>query len=122
MALSVETCGLLQDAVLWLIEGTDTYGRKKVGLPEQIAVRWEKGLVLNLLPTSSSEQVESTVFVDREIPIGSLMWEGALDDLPDPLTDMRKVEHVKKIPDIKNRHTRHVVLLTRYHGDPPLNT
>ena len=118
MTLSLETSGLHQKAVLWLIEGTDTYGQTKVGLPNEVSVRWEKGLVLSLLPTSAAEQVEATVYTDQVIPVGSIMWEGKLDDMPDPLVDLRKVEHVKQIPDIKNRYVRYVSLLTNYHDTP----
>jgi len=101
-------------AVLWETSSTDGYGRFKLSAPVEIRVRWEGTTSESTDPQNTVQAVPTEVFVDREIPIDSILWHGRLRDIPTAPTNLMKVTGSDATPDIKNRFTQRTVELTRY--------
>jgi hypothetical protein len=125
---------LEQNAVVWPIAGYDDYGSIVVSNPIQIPCRWDDVLRQVLSPQGETVTTDATVIVDREIPVGSLMWQGRLKDWSDALGNnplrvsivdmvksLREVKSYNASPDIKGRFYTRTVGLIRYKGKlPPL--
>lgn len=115
-----ETMNLFQRAVLWKKTGVDGYGVVIVARdPIEIACRW------NIVETKSgggdtdvSSQTSSLV-VDQEIEIGSVIWVGDLSLLPDPVSNLLQVIDVTNVPDIKGRKFYRTVRVQRFTNSLP---
>ena len=118
---SPETSALRDYAVLWTNVGNDNYGEPVVGvIPVEIRCRWESGIGEQLSPlTGALQETTTLVWVDRDIPVDSIMWHGRLKDLPNPTSDLREVIEFDKIPDIKGRRFTRVVKLIKFGGKLP---
>jgi len=116
---SLEQSCRFQDAVLWAAGSIDNYGQYQVQSPVEIKVRWEDVQEEIGDPAGGTVITSSRVFVDRVIAVGSLMWEGKLEDLPTPVTNLKRVASYSKIPDIKGRNDRRFVQLVTYSDSLP---
>lgn len=115
-----ETTNRHQKAMLY--EGSTQHtsqGRKKVKKGFEIDVRWEQRQSDALNEQGEMIKVDATVVVDRDIAVGSLMWLGAEDDLPSPVTELKEVVSSTKIPNLKGSIFRRVVGVIRYSNDLP---
>lgn len=98
----------------------DNYGEPIVRDPIQILVRWNDGRNETVDQQGATIAYDATVVVDRDIPIGSMMWLGRKQDYR--ITDTKlQVIHVSTTPDLKNRNYRREVFLSRLH-DTELGT
>jgi len=102
-----------QTAVYWKASGHDNYGQPKVTTPVEIQVRWEKGRNESTGPNGELQAIDGTLVVDREIPIGSILWLGVLADYVSTDTKMQVLDY-KETPDIKNRNVHRAVTVKRY--------
>lgn len=94
-----------------------------VSMPQELRVRWIDGRSEAFDPQGQPTALDATVIVDREIPIGSIMWKGKLDDLlgtagPEDAT-LHQVVTVTYTPGIKARTTRRRVGLVRFRQTLP---
>jgi len=120
--MPMETSDLHQLAVYWTANGYDDYGEPKIDAAVEISTRWEIGNFEALDPQGNTISVDALVVVDREIPIGSILWLGDLADLPaDPANyvDLRQVVSTSYVPDVKNRATRRTVGVIRHNNEIP---
>lgn len=106
---------LIHKAVLWLEAGATDYGDKAVGPANEINVRWE-GKTLNNPADPQRQKIahDAVVFVDREIPIGSLLWKGAKDALPQNPVNMFRVVFYEEIEDLKGYSVERHVLVVKH--------
>lgn len=118
--MPVEDMGRYQKALLWTLAGYDSYGEPtRATSPEEIDVRWEK--VNKIVQGSQGQPIAITAEVvvasNLEVPVGSTMWLGGLDDVPgtgsSPESDLMEVITVNSIPDIKGRVYRRTLSLSR---------
>lgn len=118
---SVEVDCLEQKAVLWsaVLGSFDRHGKQKVSAAVEIDVRWITGNKEVTDSKGNTIGIESTVIVDRAIPVQSILWLGKLSNLPSPTTNLRKVDVVKETPDIKGRATRRVLFLNKFSDTLP---
>jgi len=116
---SIETTNLNQYAVLWEAGSLDDYGELKVSSPVEIPCRWEYKQEEVSDPLSGTTVSEATVYVNQSIGIGSILWEGALADLPVTPTNLKRVAAVGRIPDVKGKKTRRFVRLVTYSNTLP---
>lgn len=128
-----ETMDRRQYALLWERSGTNSYGEPTVSVGVELnptvsdgGVRWVHKSQLMLDPLGNTIQVDATVVVNRDVEIGSIMWEGGLDDVPGTGTsgappDGQLMEVVTKdrATDLKNRYTRRTLGLKRFNGTLP---
>lgn len=113
---------LHQKAVLWSNTGKNNYGEVTVGTATEINVRWEETQSDITDANGQTVAVTAEVAVDREITVGSIMWEGAEADLPDAPTNLKQVLSYQEVPDIKGRTFRRIVLLGKYGNTLPDST
>lgn len=128
----IETAWRYQKAVLWPALTrrrralTDKNGVVRVDLanPVELDVRWEWGYREVLGPQGNTVTISATVVVDRDVVIGSRMWQGELEDWFGTGTgtgdadEVMMVAVVDRALDIKGRHTRSELGLVRYKDDP----
>ena len=116
-----ETTSRNQKAVLYASSAAPltSIGQKKVDAAVELDVRWEEGQSDALDANGEKIRVDALVVVDRDITIGSLMWLGAKDDLPSPVTDLKEVVAFAKIPNEKGTTFRRTVGLIRYSNSLP---
>lgn len=118
---SPESANLVQRAVLWSFSNVDDYGNVVVNSPVEIRVRWEGATGQQLIPLTASEMdVATTVYVDRYIPLRSLLWFGRLRDVPSPVTELGEVKNYNDTPDIKGRSVLKTVSIIRYGNSLPI--
>lgn len=118
-----ETDFLDQKAVLWLKSTYDAAGEQVVSEPIEISVRWEADRREILGPNETPIASTAVVMVDRNIPEGSIMWQGELTSLPDELTEgIHEVVAYSEVPDLKGRNFQRTVILAKYKGELPTVT
>jgi hypothetical protein len=121
---SPESMGRFQRAVLWTTY-TNEAGEPVVNLPpEEIKVRWPRTRRNIDSPQNNTNAVTADqVIVYQEIAVGSLMWLGALDDIPGtsyvPESDIMEVESYSVVPDLKGRRFRQEVSLKKFMNKLP---
>lgn len=82
---SQETAFRTQYAVLWPATGNyDAYGQPTIGSPVEIKVRWVSGESRAMDKQGNNIVLDGKAVVNRDIPLGSLMWEGRIRDLRTP--------------------------------------
>lgn len=118
---SLEVEGLRQKAVLWPLAAYDKHGDQKVNSPVEIDARWESGLREQINDNDRPIAINATIMVDRDIAIGSLLWLGELDELPDSgsPTGLVEVVNFDKIPDTKARKFQRTVTVKKWKQDLP---
>ncbi len=119
-----ELNGRHQFAVLWRKTGTDRYGKPVLDDAEEQVVRWENVQKEVQGPQGEPLTVLAEVTVDNEIPLGSVMWEGTLDDWlgtgsAGSDVDLREVLGKETVPDIHGRVSWRIVNLGYYRGNKP---
>jgi len=112
--MSQETAGRKQKATLWAVAGRDREGRPTVSAGVEILVRWEKATEEIISDEALSLVASDVLMTDQEIAEGSIIWKGALADVPDPPTDLREVISNEEIPDVKGRSYQRTVVLGKY--------
>ena len=103
-----------QSVVCWERAGTDEYGEPTVSDPISLTVRWERGLAQEIRPSSNPTAIDATLWVDRDLEIGSMVRIGSLLDLPGTADEILEVVEMQTIPDIKGRAYERVALCRRY--------
>jgi hypothetical protein len=116
---SIETDCRHQKAVYWAASGTDIEGEVTLAAAVELSVRWENTDTQVLDAQGNPVAISAVVVVDRDIPVGSIFWEGKQSALPSPVTDLLRVEEFKSIPDVKGRNSRKTVLLSKYSDTLP---
>lgn len=112
-----ETDDRFQKAQLWVIIGVDNYTNPLLRERIEITVRWEDKTVEILDPKGVPIRIDAFMHSTKEIPTGSILWKGCLEDLPTPatnITNLMQVAFTKTIPDVKNRAVRKTYLLKRF--------
>ena len=116
---TLETRSLTDYAVLWEVSSPDGYGRSNLVAPIEIKVRWEGSRQESGNPQNTIEAAPVSVFVDRGISIGSILWKGRLRNLPTFPLDLFEVAGYIAMPDIKGRIIQRTLSLTRYSDSLP---
>lgn len=115
-----------QSAVYWKSTGFDTHGEPTITSAVELCVRWEEVNTEVIDANGNSVGVDAVVVVDREIPDGSILWLGAIQDLPGtgetPTSNIYTVVKYSSIPDIKGRNYRRLVYLRRRNDELPAST
>jgi len=74
-----------QNAVYWPFDSVDQFGKKAVGSPVQIKVRWED-VSEEFLDSNGEIQISrSKVYVDRDMEVGGILMLGTTVDITDPI-------------------------------------
>lgn len=115
----VETQSLNQWAVLWEAGPYDAYGKYKVQPAIEVRCRWETKRDMGEGAQDTVASITDTVFVDRFIKLGSILWKGKLVDLPITPTNLKEVSEYKEVPDLKGRRFQRTLTVVRYNEQLP---
>lgn len=104
-----------QKAVYWDRSGVDNFGAPAFAVGVEIDCRWEDGLVQAINDKGEQITAKSTVYVDREMKVGDMLWLGELADITDADNPRNnegawEIKSFNKLPNLKNTET----LLTAY--------
>ncbi len=117
--MSMETDFLFQKAVLYTASGVDGYADVKLSAGIEISCRWETGKHQSVDANGNTIAVDSVVYVDRVITVGSILWKGKLIDLPSTPTDLKEVVGYEEIPDVKSRKFERSVSVMKHSNELP---
>lgn len=122
----METADRYQPALLWEKVGQDNHNNTLISPPIEILTRWEKRHEEVTDPNGNTVALSAHVVVDRDVPEGSIMWEGSLEQWNAPgtgssgtSTDLMEVVIKRTTPDIKNRYVRRTLGLKFYRDTLP---
>ena len=123
-----ETSHRKQKVVYWPAAETgnpsdyDDYGERLMGTRIELDVRLIRDNSGGGDAQGDPEGIDLSLTVDRDIPLGSTMWQGTLDDLPtdtSTLTDLYVVKTFDKTPDVKAKRFHRSVGLARLSNELP---
>lgn len=102
-----------QKALLFEVVGVDEFNEPLISDPIELDVRWVWKATQMPGPNGNPVRVDSTVILDREVPIGSTMVESTLEDWygtgsAEGQHTIMEVVAMGITPDIKNRNVRYV--------------
>jgi len=113
--VSLATKHLNQTAMLWTASTTrDDDGEIQVNAGTAISVRWEdaKGTIQD--GQGDNVRYDASAVVDEDIALEGVMYLGTESEYTnDSSPDLYRIVGVSKIPDVKGRNPRRVVLLAR---------
>lgn len=122
----LERKDLTDKAVLWEVSRYDGDGFPLVLAPVEISVRWEEAQVEMLDPEGQLVKVDVVAATTLNIPNGSMLWEGSLEDLETqygsgltPTRDIYELVTRNRGKDLKGRITRYEFGLRRYKDTLP---
>lgn len=113
-----------QAAVLWSATGGyDDHGEPVVGEPTEIRVRWNWGRTQSVGPRGNIIALDAKVVAAEDIPLGSNMWQGSLEDWygtgsAGEAADVMYVVTEGKAVDLKGRITRREYGLSWFRDNP----
>lgn len=111
----VETSGLTEFAVLLpATDKPDSFGRPQIGPKEEVPARWELSKSLSGSNQQKTKPVVGLVFVDRPVPVGSILWRGRLLAWPGTSENLYEVVADETIVDIKGQDTEYTVAITNF--------
>lgn len=132
-----EQAGAFQKALIWpaILDAkgrpvSDANGQPKVSVgerpPTEINVRWDGSRRSVVGPLGQPIAVDATLsHLDRELSIGTAVWQGGLKDLPGtalvPETDLMIVILYNEAPDPKGRFAYREAMLQRFGDALPTN-
>lgn len=121
---ALETIDRYQAAVLWPFLRLDDHGETIIDQPEEVNVRWVWKQSQMLNDKGQPVAVNATVITDDDIPLGSIMWEGSLEDYyavgsAGDADWLMEVSSIGKAPDIKGRDYQFKYGLTFYRNERP---
>ena len=117
---SMEVSDLHQYAVLWADSDTfGNFGRRELSAGVEIKIRWQQKQGEVFDSKGNIVAYDSLAVVDRNIPVGSILWLGKLADIPNPVTNLRKVIAYSETPDVKNRIARRTIKMSRSSDELP---
>ena len=104
--MGIITRMLKQTAVYWPFESVNQFGKKVVGDPVEIDVRWEDASEEFLDSGGERQMSNAVVYVDRDIVLGGILMLGVITDITDDVDikenegawEIRKFE---KLPNLK---------------------
>jgi hypothetical protein len=103
--VSVITKMRKQSAIYWARSGTDSYGQPSFAEPVEITCRWDDSVTEFIDPQGERRLSSAVVYVDRDMPLGSMLKLGDLDsniaDDPRENADTFEVRQFAKNPNFK---------------------
>lgn len=103
-------------AVLWEATGrNDDNGNPVVSdTPVEIRCRWEEGNIESPAPQTQDLVVDAVIATGRQLPMGSILWEGRLADVATATRDLYEVINRSRAKDLRGRISRYEFGLKRY--------
>ena len=95
-----------QTAVYWPFSSVDQFGKKSFGSAVEVSVRWDDVSEEFLDADGERQLSRATVYVDRDMALGSVLMSGTLSDITDAVNIKENagawgIRKFDKIPNIK---------------------
>lgn len=100
-----------QTAVYWHPIGRDVNGKYLYDDPEQIKCRWDDRYEVDVDQFGEEINIRATVYVDREVAIGGVLWLGLLVNAPDTPPEHGKIRLLRNHPNLKASETLRIARL-----------
>jgi hypothetical protein len=94
-----------QWCVYWEYDSQDRNGKDTYKDPIALKVRWEDKSEQDFLPTGQEVTIKSTVYVDRAMALGGVLWLGLLVDAPSTPPEHNKIQVFRSIPKLNAKKT-----------------
>lgn len=111
------------DAILWVFAGRDAYNEPTVSSPVEVRLRWDDKSSEVIAPDGTVVKADATVITSRDVPIGSILWKGTLEDIPGtsftPTSGLMYSVSQDYKKDVKARATARTVGLMRFNNQLP---
>lgn len=118
MGSELRPADLPHKATLRAVGAVDAYGKQTVQAAIEIDSRWELGVKTSSDALNAKEQIVGTIYVDRPIGVGSILWKGEKDSEPADPTGLVRVIEYREVPDIKGLDVVMSVLVASQSGIP----
>lgn len=110
--------GLVHKAAYWQCVGRDINAQAVLSAnPIDLNVRWDDTHRQVADADGNLIAIDATAVVDRDIPIGSVMWKGSIQLMPGsaqmPDRDVFEVVMFNNVPDFRGRFTYREVNMIR---------
>ena len=95
-----------QTAVYWPLLSVNQFGKKVVGSPVEIKVRWED-ISEEFLDSAGERQMsKAVVYVDRDVTLGGILMLGTISDITDDINIKEnigawEIRRFDNLPNIK---------------------
>lgn len=115
-----ETSDKFEEVVYWEKAGVNRRGEPTVREPIEITVRWSPTVTNSNQATQDLSSFSARVSCDeRELIMGSILWYGEKESLPETPTDLHRVSKRDSSLDVRGRETRVDYLLERFNDRLP---
>lgn len=94
-----------QKAVYWHLTGFDLNNKAIYDHPLEIKCRWDDRWERDVLDDGEEVDIRSTVYVDRDVVVGGVLWLGLLVDSPDVPPTHNRIKIIRKHPNIRATET-----------------
>lgn len=108
-----------QAVVYWQYFGINADGEPTVYDPVELDVRWEQNRREAVDAKGNPIAVDVSLVTGEELVERSIVWKGALADLPAEPTGLYEVSSTGVMPDIKERHTLYTARLKKHSDSLP---
>jgi hypothetical protein len=112
----VELQSRCQKVVLWAFIRAGNHGEPIVAAPVELDVNWNDKRHETMDAQNNVVNADASLIVDRDISAESIVWQGAMVDLPEVPTGLMKVVGFNGVRDIRGHETFRSVSLVRF-GD-----
>jgi hypothetical protein len=100
-----------QTAVYWHPKGYDVNSKPILDDPIEIKCRWDDRSERDLNIVGEMIDVRATVYVDREVALGGVLWLGLLVDAPRTPPESGRIKIFRNHPNLKNSETLRIARL-----------
>lgn len=113
---------------LFATAGKGRDGKNVFATPRQIRVRWSWGRTESVSAQGLPVALDATAIVNEEIPVGSVVWYGELDDYYGTGSadtgdrEYYEVLNYREVPDLKKRNSHKTISLAYYRQGKPVIT
>lgn len=90
-----------QDALYWAPAGRDRTNRIIYEDPIEIKCRWDEKQERDVDERGEEIMVRATVYVDRVVALGGVLWLGLLVDAPETPPEHNRIKVYREIPNLK---------------------
>lgn len=90
-----------QDAVYWAPVGLDDNNRYIYDEPVEVKCRWDERSERDFNTIGEEINVKATVYVDREVALGGVLWLGLLVDAPLTPPEHNKIKIYRVMPNLR---------------------
>lgn len=115
-----EVAFLFDSAVVWEMAGVDRDNEVTVLTPYEVRARWEAGPSTKVVDQAGQlVRTDGSVYIEEDLPLGSILWNGIIEDLASPPVDLFRIVATDHVIDIRGITTQRSYSLVRFHNTLP---